>query len=225
MRAMANKVDRPADFGGDGIVVYVAKSIEEVNKTRSAFSEAEIPVELPAAAIEAMWAAGRTSLPIRVTPDAYKAALDVIDELFPPPELVLPDPEPEPAADGNGDGAAPSRSAPGAGDEGPTGPALSHVQAEGNRPAKKQADLGKLKFSLLKLLFMAGVSLVVPGIGIALALFALWGSVWVWRKLDMVIGGESAMTRAKFAMGLSGFAVLWGVGMVVFLAWQEGVFG
>jgi hypothetical protein len=224
MGAMAIKVDRPVDFGGDGIVVYVAKSIEEVNKTRAAFAEAEISVELPEAAIEAMWAAGRTSLPIRVNPDAYKAALDVIDELFPPPELVLPGDEPEPEGE-LVDGAVVGGPVGGSGGSSPGGPALSPVRAEASRPARKQVDLGKLKFSLLKLMFMAGVSLVVPGVGVALALFALWGSYWVWRKLDLVAGGETAMTRAKFTMGLSGFAVLWGVGMVVFLAWQEGLLG
>ncbi len=223
---MAIKVDRPVDFGGDGIVVYVAKSIEEVNKARAGLGEAGVPVELPEAAIEAMWAAGRTSLPIRVTPDAYKAALDVIDELFPPPELVLPgDPEPgDESGDESGSPSGPTLDlGPAAeGGSGPAGPAMSNVQAEPSGPARKQADLGKLKFSLLKLIFIAATSLVLPGLGIALAFFALWGSYWVWRKLDTVNEGASALTRAKFAMGLSGFALLWGVGLMAFVAWQQG---
>jgi hypothetical protein len=222
---MAIKVDRPVDFGGDGIVVYVAKSIEEVNKARAGLGEAGVPVELPEAAIEAMWAAGRTSLPIRVTPDVYKAALDVIDELFPPPELVLPgDPEPgdEP------EGGAPSGPALDLGpaaerESGPlAGPAVSNVQTEASGPARKQADLGKLKFSLLKLIFIAATSLVLPGLGIALAIFCLWGSFWVWRKLDTVNDGATALTRAKFTMGLSGFALLWGVGLIAYVAWEQG---
>lgn len=219
---MAIKVDRPVDFGGDGIVVYVAKSIEEVDKARAGLVEAGIPVELPEAAIEAMWAAGRTSLPVRVTPDVYKAALDVIDELFPPPELVLPG-DPEPGDEPSSPSGPTLDLGPAAegGSGGPAGPALSNVQAEPKGP-RKQADLGKLRFSLLKLIFIAATSLVLPGLGIALAIFALWGSYWVWRKLDTVNDGASALGRAKLAMGLSGFALLWGLGLMGYVAWQQG---
>ena len=87
---MALKQDRPVDYGDDGIVVYVAKNKEEVDKAREALLAAEIPVDLPEAAVEALFAAGRDSLPIRVPAMHFKAAGKVIDEVFPPEVIDLP---------------------------------------------------------------------------------------------------------------------------------------
>ncbi len=215
---MAIKVDRPADYGADGVVVYVAKSIEEVDKAREGFAAAEISVALPQAAIEAMFAAGKSSVPIRVASIDYKRALDVVDELFPPPELILPGDEPEeesapklPGDDGS-EQDGPARS----------GPELARVQYDAAAPKKKGPTAEKLQGSLVKLIFITLVSLIMPGLGFVLAGFALYSAWWCFRTLDAVTGGQKAQGRAKIVMGLAGFSLVWNVGTSLYVAWLQG---
>jgi hypothetical protein len=219
---MGIKVDRPMDDFADGIVVYMAKSVDEVNKARAGFEAAEIPVLLPEAAVEALFAAGKESLPIRVRVDDYKRAVDVIDELFPPPELILPPLEEEVPAD------APIREAAQTEDAGREGPHLEGVAAASAhtpREGKKAPKLAKLKTSLLKLMFIAAISIFLPGIGLLAAGFALYGSIWALRALDVVVGGEEEIGRAKWAIGISSGALLVNVGALVYLAWLQGWLG
>jgi hypothetical protein len=218
---MAVKLDRPADYGADGVVVYVAKSIEEVDKAREGLLAAEIPVDLPEAAVEALFASGRESLPIRVSAKDYKRSLDVIDELFPPPEVELPPLEPEaPAAEARA--AAPGE-AEAAGESGRQGPELTDVgEHDGVGTRRAGPSLDKLRGSLVKLIFIAVASLLLPLLGLLLSGFALYSAWWCHRALDRVSGGHTAQGRAKIVMGLSGAAILWNVGLALFLAYRQG---
>ena len=216
---MAIKVDRPMDSFGEGIVVYVAKSKAEVDQVRDGFAAAGVPVELPEAAVEAMFAAGRESLSIRVAPEHFRAATDVIDELFPPPEVELP---PLPEEQAAGDGGASSDGGAGSSSAARAGPVLDDVSEPLDGPrVRKKTSLAKLKTSALKVMFIAAAGVILPGFGIALAGFALVSAIWLLRALDRVQGGETGRPRAIAAIVVSSLALVWGIGVVAYLVWMR----
>ena len=224
---MALKQDRPTDEGLDGVVVYMAKSEAEVDRVRAAFAEAEIPVELPEAAVAALFAAGRDALPVRVRARDFSRALDVVDRVFPrgepaPLELALPA-SPEPAA---GPAAGPDPGAPavagdaGVGDSpaaapaavdpddelwsrrGGDGPHLEHMSFE---PATDRGDWIKRADDTgtraTKLLIIAAGSPVLPLVGLGFALFAVWASA---RAL--LSGARLYRTWISLAIGVASTA-------------------
>jgi hypothetical protein len=216
---MAIKVDRPADFFGDGIVAYVAKSREEVTKLREGFAAAGLAVELPEAAVEAWFASGKDRLEIRVRPDDFRAASDVVDELFPREELILPDDEPEEEAP-PAEGAAVAPASGG----GPSGPTLDDVTTadaptQGRGPRLSQE---KLKGSALKVMFISAIAAPFPVVGLILGLFGLYGAVWCLRASDSVVGGEQVRPRAIAAIVVAVVALLVNAAASLYVAHQQG---
>lgn len=212
---MGVKQDRPIDPNEEGVVVYVAKSKEEIDKARAALDEAGVPVNLPEAAIEALFAAGRSSLPIRVAAQDFRQAQDVIDELFPPPVLDLPplpgSEPPSPSGGGGGGGGAPAGG--GGGASGGGGAALDTYRPE---PSAGPATTRKLEGSATKVMFIALASFVVPGIGILTGIFASFSAHWCLDQLPYE--STSARGRAKAALGLGIAAVLVQLGAAAYLA-------
>ena len=226
---MALKQDRPTDEGLDGVVVYMAKSEAEVDRVRAAFAEAEIPVELPEAAVAALFAAGRDALSVRVRARDFSRALDVVDRVFPrgepaPLDLALPSsagPDagaaaepaagPEPGAlevaevAEEGDSPAPAAVDPD--DElwsrrGGDGPHLEHMSFE---PVTDRGDWIKRADDTgtraTKLLIIAAGSPVLPLVGLGFALFAVWASA---RAL--LSGARLYRTWISLAIGVASTA-------------------
>jgi len=214
---MAVKQDRPIDPNEEGVVVYVAKSKEEIDKARAALDEAGVPVNLPEAAIEALFAAGRTSLPIRVAAQDFRKAQDVIDELFPPPVLdlpPLPGTEPaKPASSGGGSQGSGAGGAPSAGGE------AGSIETYRPQPSAGPATTRKLEGSATKLMFIALVSFILPGIGLLSGIFAAYSAHWCLDQLPYE--STSARSRAKAALGLGIAAVLVQLGGGGYLAWLK----
>jgi hypothetical protein len=213
---MGVKQDRPIDPNEEGVVVYVAKSKEEIDKARAALDEAGVPVNLPEAAIEALFAAGRSSLPIRVAAQDFRKAQDVIDELFPPPVLDLPPlPGTEPPAKSGGGASSGGGSAPagGGGSGAGGGAALDTYRPE---PSAGPATTRKLEASATKVMFIALASFVVPGIGILTGIFASFSAHWCLDQLPYE--STSARGRAKAALGLGIAAILVQLGAAAYLA-------
>ncbi|MBL4848220.1 MAG: hypothetical protein JKY65_22105 [Planctomycetes bacterium] len=218
---MGIKQDRPIDPLEEGVVVYVAKSKEEVLKARAALVEAGVPINLPEAAIEAMFAAGRTSLPIRVAAANFRAAGDVIDELFPPPVIDLPPlPGTEPAAASKGkskgkDGGGVSANA-------------ASVAADGSGPGSIETyrpdvsagpgQMRKLEASANKVLFIALASFVVPIVGIGTGIFAGFSAYWC---IDRLPYESSARGRAKVALGLAVAAIVTQISAAAYLTYMN----
>ncbi|MGE0707046.1 MAG: hypothetical protein AB7N76_02355 [Planctomycetota bacterium] len=190
---MGIKQDRQIDFNDDGIVVYVAKSKEEVDQARAALHAAGVMVELPEAAVEALFAAGRESLPIRVPAMSFRKAQDVIDELFPPPVIDLPDDDPPPGAD-----------APAAGGEG--GAELSGYQPQAASSPKGAVNPRQVAESANKVVFVALASFLLVGPGLLIGLFAL---IAAWWCLDNLPKDSSAREKAKIALGLALASCAW----------------
>lgn len=213
---MGIKQDRPADHGDDGVVVYVAKSKDEVDRARSALHEAGVSVDLPEAAIEALFAAGRSSLPIRVAAMDFRKAQDVIDELFPPPLLELP-PLPGkgaagPSSGGSASAGAGGASAGGAREDEPAG----QVDTYRPEPSSREGSVRKLEGSATKVLFIALASFVLPGLGVLTAIFAAFSAWWC---LDRLPFESSARGRARAAFGLAlGAILMWG-GVAAYFLW------
>ncbi|RMG18287.1 MAG: hypothetical protein D6731_02445, partial [Planctomycetota bacterium] len=109
--------------------------------------------------------------------------------------------------------------------EGAQGPVLDDLAAVDRRSAgragRKGPTLEKLRGSLFKLMFLAVASVLLPGLGVFVAVFALVGSVWALRALERVPGGEAVRTRAIAAVAVSALAALLGVGLAVAL-WRQG---
>lgn len=212
---MGVKQDRPIDPNEEGVVVYVAKSKEEIDKARAALDEAGVPVNLPEAAIEALFAAGRSSLPIRVAAQDFRQAQDVIDELFPPPVLDLPPlPGTEPTSPSGGSGG--SSGAPAAGGGGASGGGGAALDTYRPEPSAGPATTRKLEGSATKVMFIALASFVVPGIGILTGIFASFSAHWCLDQLPYE--STSARGRAKAALGLGIAAVLVQLGAAAYLA-------
>lgn len=218
---MAIKQDRPADHGDDGVVVYVAKSVDEVNQARASLQEAGVPVDLPPAAIEALFAAGRSSLPIRVAAMDFRKAQDVIDEIFPPPLLELPPLPGQSEAKGKGGSKGKAKQAPGP--SGAQGSAEEDSEGEGRvdayrpEPSNREGSVRKLEGSATKLLFIALASLVLPGLGVLTGIFAAFSSWWCLDRLPFESG--SARARAKAAFGLALSAILLWIGAGAYYLW------
>ena len=217
---MGIKQDRPADHGDDGVVVYVAKSKDEVDLARRSLQEAGVNVDLPEAAIEALFAAGRSSLPIRVAAMDFRKAQDVIDELFPPPLLELPPlPGKGAAAPRQGQG-APSAGAGGAGrGDASEEERAGQVDAYRPEPSSREGSVRKLEGSATKVLFIALVSFVLPGLGVLTAIFAAFSAWWC---LDRLPFESSARGRARAAFGLALAAILWWGGVAAYFLWLTG---
>lgn len=212
---MGIKQDRPIDPNEEGVVVYVAKSKEEIDKARAALGEAGVPVNLPEAAIEALFAAGRSSLPIRVAAQDFRKAQDVIDELFPPPVIDLPPlPGTEPAKPAGGGGGGGGAAAPSGGGGG--GASLDTFRPE---PSAGPATTRKLEASATKLMFIALASFVVPIVGLFTGMFASYSAHWCLDQLPY--DSVSARTRAKSALGLGIAAILVQLGAGGYLAWLK----
>jgi len=206
---MAIKVDRPGDHAGDGVVVYVAKSKAEVDQARDGFAEAGIPVDLPEAAIEAMFAAGRKNLPIRVTAADFRRAQDVIDALFPPPVMELP---PLPGEAQAASGAEPQGPS---GASARTGPHLdTYVPAPVHSAGASVKSLDKSGYKVIGICVM---SFLVPVLGLLAAIFGLVSAVWILRHPR---AQEAALKRAKVAIGFGVTSALWHVGILI--AWATG---
>lgn len=215
---MPIKIDRPADFGGHGIVVYMAKSVEEVDQCRAGLSEAGIEVELPEAAVEALFSSGKKSLPIRVNPDDFKTAQGVIDELFPPPMLELPPLEGESSEDdaAESSGAAAS-DVSGAPSEGPgrSGPALSGgARLETARAGVSREEIEKRAGDTM---FLSIGSCLVPGLGI---LGGAWGIYAGWWCMERLQTGTSERMQAKLAFAFGIVALLCQVGWGLFIGFK-----
>lgn len=216
---MAIKVDRPADFGGNGIVVYVAKSPEEVDRCRAGLTEAGIPVELPEAAIEALFAAGRTQIPVRVNPEFFKEAQKIMDELYPPPVLELPPDDDERAAS-----AAKASTAPGAigdpdGDD-RRGPVLAGAQLEVARQQGTDTRVN-VEEKVPTAIGLAAASFILPGLGL---LTGAWATYSAWWCMDRLKTGSLERGNAKLAFGM-GIAAMVSQPISCFaIAWKLGVF-
>jgi len=216
---VALKQDRPVDYGDDGIVVYVAKNKEEVDKAREALLAAEIPVDLPEAAVEALFAAGRDSLPIRVPAMHFKAAGKVIDEVFPPEVIDLP-----PLPDEEGDAGA-----GGAGVGSPVGSdELANAPEGGQDRYRPQVSSGpskqdprKVAEAANKVVFIALGSFLIPVAGVFLALFSLYSAWWCMDRLPL---GSTGREKGKIGFGLSIGSILWNLGFAAYVSWKMGLF-
>ena len=218
---MAIKVDRPADFGGNGIVVYVAKSPEEVDRCREGLTEAGIPVELPEAAIKVLFAAGRAQIPVRVNPEFFKEAQKIIDEIYPPPVLELPPDDDELAAAAS---AGKASSAPGAlgdpdGDD-RRGPVLAGAQLEVARQQGTDTRVN-VEEQVPKVLGLAAVSFILPGLGL---LTGAWATYSAWWCMDRLKTGSMERGNAKLAFGLGIAAMVSQPFSCLAIAWKLGAF-
>ena len=75
----------------------------------------------------------------------------------------------------------------------------------------------KLEGSATKVMFIALVSFVLPGVGILSGIFASFSAHWCLDRLPYE--SASARTRAKAALGLGIAAVLVQLGAGGYLAW------
>lgn len=214
---MALKQDRPVDYGDDGIVVYVAKNKEEVDKARAALLAAEIPVDLPEAAVEALFAAGRESLPIRVPAMHFKAAGKVIDEIFPPEVIDLPPLPGEEEGEGGASVGGPVASSELA--NAPAGGQERYRPQVGGGPSKQ--DPRKVAEAANKVVFIALGSFLIPFAGVLLALFSLYSAWWCMDRLPL---GSTGREKGKIGFGLSIGSILWNLGFAAYVAWKMGLF-
>lgn len=216
---MGIKQDRPVDYGDDGIVVYVAKSLDDVNKARAALQEEGVDILLPEAAVEALFAAGRESLPIRVHGLEFKKAQGIIDKVFPPPVIDLP-PLPDEEEEEEQPGKAKKKKKAqiiGDGEEGGLDAYSPDLKAtKGGQNPKKVAE------AVNKTVFIALASLLLPVVGIVIAAFAAYSAWWCMDRLPET---SSAREKAKIALGLSIGGVLWNIGFGLSIAWKLGLFG
>jgi hypothetical protein len=215
---VAIKQDRPVNFGDDGIVVYVAKSVAGVDKARAALLEGGVPIDLPEAAVAALFAAGRESLPIRVPAMHFKKASGIIEEVFPPPVIDLP-PLPDEEEDASGGG-----SSGGGGKSGGSGGGGGTAEMDRFAPQAKaglgQHNPAKVAESATKTVFIALASLLLPIVGVFLAAFAGYSAWWCMERLSL---GSSGRTKAKIALGLSIGAGLWNIGVGIYAVWFFGL--
>jgi hypothetical protein len=207
---MAMKVDRPAGGTGDDVVAFVARSLDEARAARDALVAAGIRCEMPDAALEAMFASGTTSVPVRVSSRDIVRALDVIDAHFPPPPepdepVDLPPPSPPPA---------PATAREEAGD------ASSADAEEESRldEAARRSQGARLERTALKVATIACVSVLLPGAGALFGLFAAVAAAWcLARTRDLP--GASPKVRRRAGLGLvvgvvsfvgnAAFAIAW----------------
>ncbi len=209
---MAIKSSRPEDEDAPGLVVFVARTLADLRKARGALEEAGLPLDLPAAA-EAAVEAGQP-VPLRVPPPDLRRGQEAIDRAFPRESVGLPAEEdegvPTPAevaarlaaerdlddGDGDGDGEAPR-----------SGPLLDEATYEPPPARRGVTPQHKLEASAGKLLFVAAVSLAVPGIGALFGLFAAAVAPWLLGRLVHARGRRLAI--GALTTGL--VSVVWNV--------------
>lgn len=208
---MAMKVDRPAGGTGDDVVAFVARSLDEARAARDALVGAGIACEMPDAALEAMFASGTTSVPVRVSSRDIVRALDVIDARFPPPEEVdEPPPPPAPVA------ARPS----GAAEPEPDPDRALAPEPEDARldEVARKSHGGRLERTSLKVAAIALGSVLIPGAGAVFALFAVVGAGWCLSRARLFPDAAPRVRRragVALAVGLVSlvgnvvFASLW----------------
>lgn len=181
---MALRVDRPAGGTGDDVVVFVARSPADARKARDGLVAAGVPLELPDAAIDGLFATGAASLPIKVAARHVVKGLEVVDELFPREELVLP---PTPAKRDADDGEADRD------DEG----------GEGVQAATERGQARRLATTAAKVAAIAAGSLLLPGPGLLFALVALAGAAWcLSRSREVTDAAVAASVRRRATVAL-----------------------
>ncbi len=208
---MAIKVDRPAGGTGDDVVVFVARSLDDARAARDALLAAEIPCEMPDAGLEALFASGAASVPVRVASRHVVKALDVIDARFPPPDepVDLPPPPAAPAA------------TPGAAEgAGPADPAdlPPEVLDEAVRRSRGQ----RLEKTAMKVAVIACASVLLPGLGLPFSLVALVGGAWCLSRAA-AFPEQAGRVKARAGVGLAvGLAAMALHAFVALTWWTRG---
>lgn len=205
---MAIKVDRPGGGAGDDAVVFVARSLDEARRVRAALDEAGVPVDLPDPALELMFQAEGARVPVRVASRYVGKALITVGRLFPPDDDDDDDDRDEPPPPV---AAAPSPSPPSAPplEEAAAGPGADELDAgAGERVAahRRRAQEDRVAASALKVLFISAASLLLPGIGLPFALFALFAA---GRGLGSLPAGTRGRGRLQVALAIGLAAIVW----------------
>lgn len=205
------KVDRPAGGTGDDVVAFVARSLDEARAARDALVAAGIRCEMPDAALEAMFASGTTSVPVRVSSRDLVRALDVIDARFPPaPEpdepVDLPPPPP------------PSAAAPAREEEAGDGPSADAAEESRLDEAARRSQGARLERTSLKVAVIACASVLLPGAGALFGLFAVLAAAWcLARARDLP--DASPKVRRRAGVGLVVGAVSFAGNVAFAVAW------
>lgn len=204
---MAMKVDRPAGGAGDDVVVFVAHSLEDARAARDALHEGGVPCEMPDVGLEALFAAGTTSVPVRVSSQHVVKALDVIGARFPPADEPLDLPALEPTAP------VPPTAADAA--DAADDLTVSPGVVEG---AVRRTHGERLQRTALKVAVIACASALLPGVGLPFSLVAVLGGSWcLWRAGTFPEQAPSVRRRAGVGLGVGLGATVWNV--VVALNW------
>lgn len=208
---MPIKVDRPAGGAGDDVVVFVARSLDDARAARDALHAAGVPCEMPDAGLEALFAAGVASVPVRVASRDVVKALDVIDARFPPPDEPLDLP------------ADPPVQAPGAALADDVAPETEpgEVPTEVIDQAVRRTRGARLEKTAMKVAVIACASALLPGLGLPFSAVAVLGGVWCLSRAA-AFPEHAARVRRRGAVGLGvGVAALvWN--LVVALHWMGG---
>ncbi|MCO5167462.1 MAG: hypothetical protein M9894_14035 [Planctomycetes bacterium] len=172
---MAIKVDRPAGGAGDDVVVFVARRLEEARAARDALTAAGVAIELPDAALEALFEGGAASVPVRVRSRDVVRALEVVDAAFPRAEEPEDDDEPPPPPPLAEEEQAPAE---------PDDAALDAA-------ARRRQD-GRIERTAFKVLVIACGSALLPPAGLPFALVAVIGGAWLLLRPDAPRGRAAA---------------------------------
>ncbi len=209
---MAIKVDRPAGGTGDDVVVFVARSLDDARAARDALHAAGIPCEMPDAGLEALFAAGVASVPVRVASRDVVKALDVIDARFPPPDepIDLPPPVAESAAAGETA-------------SGPSEPAVEpgDLPAEVIDEAVRRTRGLRLEKTAMKVAVIACASALLPGLGLPFSAVGVLGALWCLSRAGAFPDHAGAVKRrAGVGLGVGVAALIWNA--VVAMSWWSG---
>lgn len=207
---MAIKVDRPAGGAGDDVVVFVARSLDDARAARDALHAAGVPCEMPDAGLEALFAAGAASVPVRVASRDVVKALDVIDARFPPPDEPIDLPSDPPSA------GAPSAASPAdAASEVEPGEVPTEVIDE----AVRRARGARLEKTAMKVAVIACASALLPGLGLPFSAVAVLGGLWcLSRSAAFPDHAARVRRRAGVGVGVGVAALVWNA--VVALHWM-----
>jgi hypothetical protein len=203
---MPLRVDRPADGAGDELVVFVARSLDEARAAREALAGAGVACAMPDAALEALFAQGAASVPVRVAPRDLGRAIDAIEARFPSAPVGSPLEEP---AEANGlvgagdDEARPDPRLDGVSQDA----ALDEVALDA---AARRGQGAKLQRAASKVAAIAFASLLAPGVGALFGGFAAVGAAWCLRRSGRHPEVAAAVRRragVALAVGLASVVV------------------
>lgn len=213
---MAIKVDRPAGGTGDDVVVFVARSLDDARAARDALHAAGVPCEMPDAGLEALFAAGTASVPVRVASRHVVKALDVIDARFPPPDEPIDLPEPAPTTP---PASAPADASTDASTDGGGGEV--EVSDEVLDAAVQRTRGVRLEKTAMKVAVIACASALLPGAGLPFSLVGVLGGLWCLSRAGAFPEHAGCVRRrAGVGAGVGLAALVWNT--VVALHWWGG---